>query len=250
MPVGTTVCPHCGHDSAPKAKKPAGPRKGLPLPKLNLSNLGAVFERRIARLWLGLMCLGGLLIFLGIRETRLNAVAQAEPQRISCAQLESRGPGDNAHVLMTDFLMCDFYVYEEGVGSRWERAWVPVVPLGGEYHRQLVELTGPNGEIEGEMPPPPDFKVIVEFPGATDVEYLSEMAEEDEIHGTIVNVIRKLDPETKKLIEGTYDVDADACWVLVEGRTPGGASRVWSYMGGGVILILFGGFMLLRMASA
>ena len=247
MFFGATVCPSCGHDKAPKTKSRSGPKLRFALPAFNF-NIAALFEKRIARLWFGVVFLGGLAIFMGVREARLNKVAQLEPQKISCAQLATDGPRDNVHVVMSDFLLCDYIVYETR-GSSWNKAWVPAVPLGSEYHRQILELLDDRGELTGPVPQPTDFKVIVELPGASGPEYIDRIAEQETIHGTIVNVIQKLDQDTKRLLRNGYGVDPDDCWILVEGRTPGGSSRVWNYVGGGIVLIAFGGIMLLRLAS-
>lgn len=249
MFAGVSICGECGRDSSPKPKPQREKSSGGLAPRFSFPNFSGVFQRRISRLWVAAIFMGVAVIVAGVREVKLNSVAQAEPQEISCARLAAEGPGDNAHILLTDFLMCDFYVVEEGSGSTWNRAWTPVVPLDSEYARQSIEMAESDQEVEGGPALPSDIKVVVEFPDATGEHYLAQAANEDTIQGMIVNVVKKLDRETADLISDAYDVDASDCWVLVEGKTPAESSSLWNYFGGGAVLIVFGGVMLLRMAS-
>ena len=247
MKPGVAVCGMCGHGGRTEAKPAPQERKSRSLPRLDFA---AAFDKRWASFWLVLMLVGVGVIVKGVRETGLNATSSAVPQEITCAQLAEEGPGDNAHILLTEFLLCDSYVYETGRLGGWSRAWVPAVPLGGPYHQRLIELAGSDGVIEGKTPLPRNIKVIVEFPDATDEEYLVAMGKADVIHGTIINLIKELDPETKKLIDKSYRaINSENYWVLVEGRTPGGTVGVGTYVVGGLALIMFGGFMLFRVPS-
>lgn len=247
MLPGHTVCGRCGHGAHSETKSVPKVRKSRSKPRLDFA---AAFEKRFARLWVGVMLLGAVIIARGLNFTRLNETSSAIPQEITCAELAENGPGDNTHIRMTDFILCDGYVVETGRLGGWDRAWVPAVPLGGKYHQRLIELAGEDGVIEGKTPLPRRIRVIVEFPNATDEEYLAAMGKEDVIHGTIINVIRDLDKETRDLIKRTYRaVDADKFLVLVEGQSPPGVAGVGGDIAGGIALILVGGFLLFRVPS-
>ena len=72
-----------------------------------------------------------MLLFTAVQETRLLGLADAEPQAMTLAELAASGPGDNAHVLLSDVVLCDWdYVSTERRG-RWTDVWLPAVPLDG-----------------------------------------------------------------------------------------------------------------------
>lgn len=247
MQPGVGVCAMCGHGARSKTQSVPKERKSRSMPRLDFA---AAFEKRFARLWVGVMLLGAVFIAKGFNFMRLNETSSAIPQEITCAELAENGPGDNAHVRMTDFILCDGYVVETGRFGGWDRAWVPAVPLGGKYHQRLIELAGPDGVIEGKKPLPRRIRVIVEFPDATNEADLAAMGEQDAIHGTIINVIRDLDKETRDLIQRTYRaVDADKFLVLVAGESPPGVAGVGGDIAGGIALIFVGGFLLFRVPS-
>jgi hypothetical protein len=68
-----------------------------------------------------------VLIWLGLKEFELQRRSRAEPQVISCEKLLAQGPGDNLHIILTDFALLPDFVYEHEM-DHWKGAWVPVVP--------------------------------------------------------------------------------------------------------------------------
>src|SRR5439155_21347296 len=69
---------------------------------------------------------GGVMIFLGLREHSLAVVASKEPEQITLKNLIARGPDSNPNIILTDFALCDNFVYETKNG-RWNKAWVPII---------------------------------------------------------------------------------------------------------------------------
>ncbi len=87
----------------------------------------ALFEGSMAvRIRLLAMCGGAVLIVLGAFELDLHGRTSEEPQTITCERLSTWGPGENYHVVMTDFVLLPAYVYETRL-TGWTGAWVPAV---------------------------------------------------------------------------------------------------------------------------
>ncbi|HEV3257692.1 MAG TPA: hypothetical protein VG013_12475 [Gemmataceae bacterium] len=77
-----------------------------------------------------LLVVGGVVGFMGIQEWRLRSAASHTPQEIALQDLIAHGPGDNAHVIVKDYNLCENFIYESEKPNtdRWNKVWVPVVP--------------------------------------------------------------------------------------------------------------------------
>ncbi len=201
----------------------------------------------MSRFWLVMVIGGGMLIYFGVQELRLAGVAKAEPQPITVAKLAAHGPGDNAHIRLGEFLLCEgAYVYEEeSSGGTWSRVWIPAVPLGGPYHEKLLEAYQADPASVMDVPMPTDLNVIVELK-VNNEEELIRIADQDELQGLVVNEIASLGGEERKILEQSYPgVDFDRCWIVEAGRLPAGAGKTYGFLGGGSALGLAGVGLLL-----
>jgi hypothetical protein len=198
------------------------------------------------RLILALVIGGGFLTFIGVQDFRLNQASKAEPQEITCVDLVANGPGDNALIVIGDFLLCDFaFVYEEK-GNDWSKVWVPAVPLGGEFHQKLLSMVGEDGRLTGEVPMPKDVKVIVKSTDVSNERELSNLAEKDTLQGLVINQIESLGSEEEKILKESYPtVDFDDCWIVEVGRAPATIGRIAGFFLGGVALMVIGGLIAL-----
>ncbi|MGQ0613417.1 MAG: hypothetical protein ACT4PV_06750 [Planctomycetaceae bacterium] len=180
------------------------------------------------------------------QETRLGSKARAEPQRLSLARLAADGPGDNAHILLTDYLMCSWsFVYSSKRGS-WTEAWVPAVELEGEYHIQVRALIAEKGE-DAKPSPPRDLKVIVKLPSARTIADVERIAALDEVRGMIINEIEELGSQERTILERNYPgVDFARCWVFEEGRSPASSGKKFGLWGGALACLVLAFFPLLR----
>jgi hypothetical protein len=196
-----------------------------------------------------LVVLAGFGLFLkGDEERRLAAVARADPQTITCAELEEHGPGENAHVVLGDYLLCQqAFVYESRRGkSTWETVWVPAVPLRGAYHERLLAL-----EEGAPIPPPDDIRVIVKTAKAPDEASLARIAGADTLQGLVVNEVEKLGHSEKELLGESYPgIDFGRVWILEHGRTPGGTTKQLLFYAAGLAAGGFGVFLLVRRRRA
>lgn len=208
----------------------------------------------MTRLLLAMVIIGGVFVFMAVQDMRLNSKADVEPQIISCAELELNGPGDNLHVNLTDFLICESaYVYEEKTpGGTWSKVWVPAVPLGGAYHLKLLSMVDEQGHFTGQqVPTPTDVKVIVKAENLSNERELSRMAARDNVQGMIVNLISSLGSEEKRLLEESYpSVDFDDCFILEVGRKPAGMAGLLGFGFGGMAMMATGGGIFLARRRA
>src|SRR2546425_13130993 len=110
----------------------------------------------MGRILLVIIVLGAMLAWFGYQEWRLAGAASPTPAKITCAQLESSGPGENAHVILTDFILCPTgFVYQgtQGNDSHWTTIWIPAVPIDGDYVQQIMKQAKPESPVS-HLPPP------------------------------------------------------------------------------------------------
>jgi hypothetical protein len=176
--------------------------------------------------WRFLLLVFGLTLILvgGVQEIALWRVAGPAPQELTCAELGTKGPGDNAHVVLREFLLCDnAFVYEER-GGRWTVAWVPALPKGARV---------PSGQT-------PDFAVLVKMPRARSMADIVQAARGRELHGMVVNSIERLGDGERATLQRSYPrVDFDRCQILELDRQPAGWLRVIGSLVGGALLIFY-----------
>ena len=168
----------------------------------------------------------------------LNRGAKDTPQSITCDQLAAFGPGDNAHVELTDFRLCiDAYVYRRKL-TGWKGVWVPAVAkTAADAWEQETEAGG--------APKVP--RVIVKLPKAKNGRDVARAAEQATIRGVIVNRVESLGGEEKRLLSEKYPgIDFDRCWILQSGRRPAGSGGVLILLGFAAVAGLVGLWPVLR----
>lgn len=174
---------------------------------------------------------GAVLLFMGGREFMLARKTEAEPAKISCAALSKDGPGDNAHVVMSDFVFSlSSFVYEEERHSKaYNKIWVPALPLDGPWHQQLKAYFAMDEAERAKVPEPVpnDFHVIVVSDEVSSDAALAKLADAPTLQGIVVNEIESLSSEEKKLLKQSYPgVDLDKCWILEHKREPKGMMTI------------------------
>jgi len=183
---------------------------------------------------LGIVGLG--CFFEGTKENKIAAVASPEPQKIKCSELEAKGPGSNAHILLTDFLLCDDYAYEgkKDAGGRetWERVWIPAVAKDGAYVQELIAKFA-SGKLteKSKIPPPSDVRIVVSaraswanVHGPGDVERLGNT---EVLDAVVVNEIERVSASGQRLLSSKYPrINFDRCWIVEVGRPLEGGSSL------------------------
>jgi hypothetical protein len=173
-----------------------------------------------------LVVAGGALIFFGYQELRLSRVAKETPQTIPCADLAARGPGDNAHITLTDFDLGANYVYEgRSETSSWTKAFVPAIPRVKNLAEALQAKSSPQ------------IKVIIKSSKVRSKSDMDSLALTSTIQGLVTNEIESLGRDERKLLKESYPaVDFDKVWILDHGRQPAGTGKVFAFLGGGTAL--------------
>jgi hypothetical protein len=94
-------------------RRPRRKRRRPPAARGFLVGLAAMLHNEMAvrLLWIGGALGIGLLVY-AFFEGRLSDVAKEQPQTLTMEQLASKGFGDNAHVIVTDFFPGNNFVYE------------------------------------------------------------------------------------------------------------------------------------------
>jgi hypothetical protein len=195
---------------------------------------------------IGFLGIGGIL--WAVAEFRLARMAKAVPQEMTVEKLLAEGPGDNAHVKLTDVFACNnayLYEYKERQEG-WSKVWVPLVARGGQYHlefeaavekviNELAEEFAKTGEqpqakvIEAieqraeDLPPPRDLRIILVSDRYRTEEDVGALDERNAFRGILVNEIESLNSDAQKLLSESYpQVDLNNCYILEEGRTLSG----------------------------
>ncbi len=184
---------------------------------------------------------GGVLAVMALNEAKQSSAGQDEPQEITCAELVDEGYGNNAHVRMTEFHLCEHeYVYEEKI--QWTKAWVPAVPLGSSIHRTLAGQTDGGSAaptLRGEQ-----IKLIVLLPEARSERDVEEAAKREAIQGLMIRPLQMFDREQERLLEESYPgLNFEDCMLLVEGRRPASRTKTVTLTGIGLGLVVVGGFL-------
>lgn len=186
---------------------------------------------------------GAVLVFMSLNEAKQSSAGEKEPQEITCAKLVNEGYGNNAHVRMTDFYLCEHeYVYEEKI--QWTEAWIPAVPRGSSIHRAM--LARAEGPSVAPMPLGQEIRIIVLLPGARSERDVEQAAKRETIQGLIIRSLQLIDTKKERLLEESYPgLSFEDCMILVEGRQPASRGKTIALTGGGMVLVVVGGLLLL-----
>lgn len=193
------------------------------------------------RLAIILVVLGGMAAYYGVQEWRLAASASATPQEISLKDLIARGPGDNAHILLKEFIPCDNYIYSKKENNNnWDEVWVPVIPPDALPKLENLKL-GPGALPLQQQIAPGNVQAIIKSTHIHNETELERLEKQPTLQGMVVNKISSIGSEEKtKLIESYPGTDFNRCLIIEDGRTPAGMGLVVASLGGGGVLVLVG----------
>jgi hypothetical protein len=182
-----------------------------------------------ARLGLGMLILGGVLIYFGVREAQLGMSASAEPEAITLKALLDRGATGNPHVLVRDYVLDVDRGVEKGQennAGEWQVVWVPIAPAG---------------EVKPGEPFP--IRAVIRSKRVhheTDLRLLQPT-----VHGMVVNGIESLGSDERKVMEEmAAGADLGRCLIIDDERAPSDASWLFGFFGGGVALVAVGVFLM------
>ncbi|MHC4342831.1 MAG: hypothetical protein ACYSX0_21790 [Planctomycetota bacterium] len=189
---------------------------------------------------LACLLIAAVLTYVALSEYSLSSRAKSTPQQMTCAKLAEAGPGDNAHIELGEFHLCEnTYVFEEEDG-KWTTVWVPVVPRNGEYHQRILELLD-EGVRREDLPEPDDVRIVARLSGVHSPQDVARVGRQSTLKGMVVNRISSLGGEEKELLrEGYPGVSFDHCWFFHEGRTPTKGSTILLALLGALAAALIG----------
>lgn len=164
------------------------------------------------------LALGIVMVFVTAKEARIAAAASPTPQRISCSDLALRGPGENAHVEVTDFVL-GWANYETSESSdEWRTVWARA--------RGTTPFHG---------------SILVYSTGIRSSRSFWALSAGDAIRGTVVQGVGWIDAEIRKALQARHpDLDLDYCWVLRHDRPPKERGELALTLAAGVALTVLG----------
>ena len=188
-------------------EKPSG--GGLPAMTFNLNRMN-----------IGLVIVGGILIFMGFREFRLASKSGSTPKEISLAELYANGPGTDIYLTVTGVVPAsDGYVANETKYGSLSEIWFACVPEGGATSSKFI-LYSTNAHTEDAA---------------------TSLMDTSTHTGMLINSVKGLDSETKTLLKRDMPgIELDKAYVFQEGRTPAGFLKYSGLMLAGLVLMLIG----------
>ena len=165
-----------------------------------------------------LIVLAIILAAAAVDDWKLLGVAKTEPQSLTLEKLEAEGYGENAHLSLEDFFLCqnDYVVLEKK--GKWVEAYVPAVSLEGEFYKTI--LAAVQDDDLDAFYAPSSFPVLVTLDVDNEDE-LMEMADRDVLTGMITNKIGGIGGKTRSILEESYpDTDFDTVLLFEVGRKP------------------------------
>ena len=182
-----------------------------------------------------------------------SIVADVKPQQISYKQLIKNGPGDNAHVIVTDMELyagTRAFTYSART-DEWKTIWVPAGPstrLTDVTPQQLKQMLDEGlenleayrtGDKHALDPEPPGL--VVKSVHVRNEEQLRRLSFETTFRGLLVNQIESLDPDDQADFKRQYPgTDFSRVSILEHNRKPVGPQQGYSLVALTVLLFVIG----------
>lgn len=199
---------------------------------------------------------GAAIVWHGFEEHKVSRGTTAEAIDVKLADIEAGKISDNNHLkigkhwaLHTEtiysYSQSKYDTGEPGPNTSISYAFYPIISHSHEHLKEVYAYwakkeADPN--FQGAAPTVRSFSVLVKtnrFDKLRDLP--TDDKEVDSIKGLVVNRIRTLDDDEKKLISQSFpSVNLDKVLILDDGREPSSATASWAFMIGGVLLVLTG----------
>jgi hypothetical protein len=173
-----------------------------------------------------LIVIGIILAVVGLQEKNLASGASGTPEEITLKDLIARGPDGNPNIILTDFVLCDNYIFKTRNGI-WENAWVPAIPR--------------ENAIQNRGGKPSNVKALIFTINARSQNDLYQRCEQPKLRALVTNKMVSLGSQERALLTKEYPgTDFSKCLIIQEGREPAGPLKLILMIGGGGLLALFG----------
>lgn len=172
----------------------------------------------INRFNIALLVIGGVIIFLGAQEMRLGLKAGGAPIEISLDNLMTKGPEGQVYFTVTNVVAgLEGYVAEEDRYGNLSQVWIPCA------------VDAPESDME-----------FVLYSDRVKTEAAAETLAVAGTHtGMIINDIKGLDAETRRLLRSS-GIQPENALLFEVGRRPSGAVKYISMLLGGLVVMLLG----------
>jgi hypothetical protein len=187
---------------------------GLPPMTFNLNRLNG-----------GLVIVGCILIFSGIKELRLAVSASSTAKEVSLEALYADGAGDDVFLTITGVQpVTDFYVATETKFGQMSEIWYACTPAGGD----------------------PQPHVLIYSTDAHTEDDVGRLMASSTHTGMLVSNVTGLDSETKNLFkQNVPGINVNTPLIFHVGRSPSGILKWGGFLLGGLVLLLGGLFWIL-----
>ena len=190
-----------------------------------------------------ILIIGGLaLAVLVVQDLRLAYVASGKPREISCAELIANGPGDNAHVVVTGFVLWPDAAVSPADGQDRSRnvVWIPAGCEAEGSDRRVPAASAP-ATASAEAPMPTNVRLLIKARNVSGSRGLAELAARRKLQGIVTNAIEPLADDQKQELAKFYKgTDFSACWILDLDRSPSLTGKTAVYLFGSVAAIGLG----------
>jgi hypothetical protein len=202
------------------------------------------FRMRLVLIGLGI---GAALLTLGVKEVRLAAAAAASPQRITCRELAEAGPGANAHVILTDFVVARNGAYYKTNKDQadWTTIWLPLLPRGGAAANAAkpaigVTLASQISTRSAASSANGGIQILLKSNQIHNQGELTPLYYQRELEGMVVNCVDSVGSKEMDVLRLQYpNTDFSKCWILEEGRKPATLGMRIGLLSGGGACMLF-----------
>jgi hypothetical protein len=176
----------------------------------------------------------------GLAHWQLCAAGKDVPQRMTVDQLLRVGPGDNAHIVLTDFLFGERYLCSPNVDSpKYDRVWLPVLPRDDKNRPQALQNRFGRVVLQRGV------QVIVTSSRLNTANEVARFRQQDELQGMIVHRTRVMGvpPEMGEQDQSTLrswypGTDVQRMLILEEDRRPALSLYHLALVWGGPILFV------------
>ncbi|MEO0794408.1 MAG: hypothetical protein AAFX93_04575 [Verrucomicrobiota bacterium] len=214
------------------------------------------------RLKIILIAVGGVLAFLGFEEFQVSQKTSDTASDVELLAIEKSQELENNYIRVGKHWAIypgSIYEYqadknETGEPSNSAKVNYTYYPIISNDHPYNVAIDGliakygdPSLIPEGEYPTFGQFFVLVKSKKFKTIGAIPDIwGDEESVQGLVVNRINELDNEELGLLKQSFPlVDMNKVLILEEGREPSSAGKSIGMMAGGVVLALFGLFLMI-----
>lgn len=165
--------------------------------------------------------------YLTYTEGTLAFQSSEKPVEITLKELIAQGPDGDAHVVVTDFFLCEnlAHQFQDKKPSVWTHVWIPAVPID-----EVENKVGFN---------PTNVKALFFSTSIRNLTELEAKLNKPKVQGLVTNRISSLETKIRNLLRESYPgTDFDKCLIIQEGRTPFSRGAIYALGGGAALALL------------